>query len=144
MGRWQGYFFALCDINAGMSKDPSTKVGAVIVRPDQTIASMGWNGLPRGVGDTDERLDHRPTKYAMTVHAEANAILAAHEPVRGFTLYVSPLHPCCTCAGLIIQSGIARVVARASAENPERWAENFALSHQMLLEAGISVDVVRG
>jgi deoxycytidylate deaminase len=35
----------------GWSKDPSTKVGAVIVRPDLTVASIGYNGFPRGMSD---------------------------------------------------------------------------------------------
>lgn len=142
MNRWRDYFFALCDVNAGMSKDPSTKVGAVIVRPDQTIASMGWNGFPRGVDDEEVRLQDRALKYPMTVHAEANAILAARTPLDGCTLYVSPLVPCASCAGLIIQSGITKVIARTTPEDPVRWAENFALSRQMFVEAGVEFDIV--
>ena len=51
MTRWTEYFLDLCDLNASMSKDPSTKVGAVIARPDRTVASMGWNGFARGTSD---------------------------------------------------------------------------------------------
>lgn len=142
MNRWHDYFFRLCEINASMSKDPSTKVGAVIVRPDRTIASMGWNGFPRGVADTPEHYADRPTKYAMTVHAEANAILSAHEPVRGYTLYVTPLQPCANCTGLIIQSGIAKVIARIPTDvDVSRWDESFKLSRQMLVDAGLSFEL---
>jgi dCMP deaminase len=142
MNRWHDYFFGLCELNASMSKDPSTKVGAVIVRPNKTVAAMGWNGFPRDVTDDEARYADRPTKLAMTVHAEANAILSANEPIRGCTLYVTPLHPCANCAGLIIQSGIVRVVARTPVGTDlSRWEENFRLSREMLVEAGITVNV---
>jgi len=135
---WDDRFLALADHIADWSKDPSTKVGAVIVRPNRTIASVGYNGFPRGVDDTLERLNDRPTKYAMTVHAEANAILSAGSSVAGCTLYVTPLHPCSNCAALIIQSGIAKVVARMP-DNPAHWAESFAAAKAMFYEAGIEV-----
>lgn len=118
------------------SKDPSTKVGAVIVRPDNTVASMGYNGFPRRVLDLPERLADRVEKYPRTMHAELNAILSAHEPVRGYTLYVSPLHPCAQCAGAIIQAGIARVYCVLS-EQPERWSFDGRIAKTMLDEAGV-------
>ena len=142
MNRWRNYFFSLCNTNALMSKDPSTKVGAVIVRPNNTVVSMGWNGFPRGVEDSAVRLQNRDLKYPLTVHAEANAILSANEPVRGCTLYVTPPYPCATCAGLIIQSGIVKVVAKTPAEDPARWATNFGLSRQMFTEAGVAFDII--
>lgn len=137
MNKWDRYFFDLCEVNAAMSKDPSTQVGAVIVRPDNTVASMGWNGFPRGVLDLQERYDDRPTKYKMTVHAEANAILSAKEPLNGYRLYVSPLHPCADCAGMIIQSGISHIVTLSS-DRPD-WDEHFAIAKQMFDEAGVTV-----
>lgn len=97
-------------IVAQQSKDPDTKVGAVIVQGDTPISS-GWNGLPRGVEDKEERLQ-RPEKYNWMVHAEANAILnAARLGVKtdGATLYINRF-PCKDCAGFIIQAGIKRVV----------------------------------
>jgi dCMP deaminase len=140
-GRWTEYFLRLCEVNSTMSRDPSTKVGAVIVRPDRTIASMGWNGFPRGVKDDPETYADRPTKLLRTVHAEMNAILSAREPLIGYTLFVAPLHPCATCAGAIIQSGIRRVVAR-TAGDPAAWAENFAASSALFAEAGVEVQIV--
>ena len=53
--KWDRRFLALAEHVADWSKDPSTKTGAVIVRPDRTIASMGYNGFPRGMADTDDR-----------------------------------------------------------------------------------------
>jgi len=135
MNIWDKRYLDLAEFVASWSKDPSTKVGAVIVRPDKTIASVGFNGLPRGVEDSDERLHNRDLKYPMTVHAEVNAILHAQEPLHGYTIYVAPLNPCSDCAGVIIQSGIKRVVARAEM-NP-RWLESNALAQAMFEESGV-------
>lgn len=139
MSDWDNRFLKLAQHIAQWSKDPSTKVGAVIVRPNRTIASVGYNGFPRGVND-DERLNDRPYKYAMTVHAEANAILSANERLDGCTLYVTPLSPCSSCASIIIQSGIKRVVAYMP-HQPEHWADSFAIARTMLDEAGIEWEI---
>ena len=130
---WHHRFIDLARHVATWSRDPSTQVGAVIVRPDRTIASVGFNGFPRGVYDAPARYADRPTKYSMVVHAEANAILNAHGPVAGCTLY-STLMTCNECAKLIIQSGIRNVVAPAPA--PARQQE-VALT--MYGEAGVRV-----
>lgn len=134
---WDRRFIRLAAHIASWAKDPSTKVGAVIVRPDRTIVSHGYNGFPRGVRDIPARLDDRPTKYAMTVHAELNAILTAKEPLNGYTLYVTPLFPCANCAGAIIQSGIKRIVYDMPGEMPEHWRESFNAATAMFLEAGV-------
>lgn len=137
---WDEFYLSMARLVASRSRDPSTKVGAVIVRPDKTIASLGYNGLPRGIAD-DDRLDNRDWKLAATVHAEINALLNAREPVRGYTLYVAPLHPCSNCAAQIIQSGIRHVVAEMPVEAPDRWRDNFRIARGLLVEAGVSTDV---
>lgn len=143
LDKWHLRFLQMAEHVAEWSKDPSTKVGAVIVRPDRTIASVGFNGFARGVLDTAERLSNRDLKYPLTVHAEPNAILSAHEPVRGYTLYVSPLSPCSNCAGVIIQSGIGRVVAKCGhIANPSQWSDSFNLALIAFDEAGVSVILV--
>lgn len=143
MSNWDTRFLALAEHVASWSKDPSTKVGAVIVRRDKTIASLGFNGFPRGVPDKPEWLEDRPTKYAMTLHAEVNAILSSPETVRGMTLFVAPLHPCANCAAIIVQSGIRRVVARMDGP-PERWADSFAHAGNIFRLAGVEVLLVKG
>lgn len=75
--RWNAYFFKLCDAAASMSKDPSTKVGAVIVRPDKTTLGPAWNGFPRGCDDGPELYADRDTKLRRIVHAEMNAVVSA-------------------------------------------------------------------
>jgi dCMP deaminase len=142
MTDWDARFVDMAAHVGAWSKDPSTKTGCVIVRRDRTIASVGYNGLPRGVRDDPERLRHRPTKLAMTVHAESNAVLAAHEPLHGSTAYVHPWPPCAGCAALLIQAGILRVVAPAPTRaQRERWQESFDHAATMLTEAGIRLDL---
>lgn len=140
---WDFRFLDLASHVGDWSKDPSTKTGCAIVRPDRTIASVGYNGFPRGVVDGADRLADRPTKYAMTVHAEANAVLAAREALHGCTAYVSPWPPCSSCAAILIQAGIVRIVAtRPTAEQSERWGDSFALADTMLFEAGVELDLL--
>lgn len=136
MTDWDKRFLDLARHIAEWSKDPSTKVGAAIVRPNRTIASVGYNGFPRGVQDLPERLEDRPVKYHFTVHAEMNAILSANEPVTGYTLYVAPLLPCSTCAAAIVQSGISRVVT-AMPYQPDRWQSSFSDGLKMFDEAEV-------
>lgn len=140
---WDRRFIDMAYLVATWSKDPSTRVGAVIVRPDRTIASLGFNGFPRGVKDLPERLADRQTKYAMTIHAELNAIISAKEPLTGHTLYVAPFHPCSSCAAAIIQSGISRVVT-VPGDGEGRWAESFRTAAGMLSEAGVVATVLEG
>lgn len=135
MPHWDNRFLDLAEYIGTWSKDPSTKVGAVIVRPDKTIASVGYNGFPRGVTDV---YASRDDKLMRTVHAEMNAILSAREPLHGYTLYVSPLFPCSNCAAAIIQSGIKVVVARMEQVRPE-WARSFEVAKDMFLDAGVTM-----
>jgi dCMP deaminase len=135
------FFLGLAQYVAQRSKDPSTRVGAVIVRPDRTVASMGYNGFPRGVGDDPVRYRDRGTKYLMVVHAEQNALLTAREPLHGYTCYTT-LHPCGNCAGAIIQSGIKRVVC-FGAHNP-RLVDSFRAARTMFKEAGVELAIYSG
>ena len=140
LSKWDERFIELARLVAAWSKDPSTKVGAVIVRPDRTIASLGFNGFARGVDDTEERLNNRELKYPLTIHAEANALMSANENLNGCTLYVTPLLPCHACAGLIIQSGISKVVAECGiVNNPDLWHLSFAIAKKQFEEAGVEI-----
>lgn len=137
--KWDQRFIELAAHVATWSRDPSRKVGAVIVRPDKTVASMGFNGFPRGVLDSEDRYDNKDLKYKFVCHAEANAILTANERLHGYTLYAT-LYPCHECAKMIIQSGITRVVTVPT--RSENWLESNEYSRQMFLEAKVSVDVL--
>ena len=138
---WDERFLDLATHVAGWSKDPSTQVGAVITRPDRTIASLGYNGFPRGADDSPELYADRTIKYARVVHAEMNAILHAREPMHGYTLYLT--HPTCsTCAGCVIQTGIERIVCRHSQGFLARWGDAWKVALQMYSEAGVTVSLL--
>ncbi len=137
MNKWDKNFLQLAKMVSVFSKDPSTKVGAVIVDGDNRVVSIGYNGFPKGIKD-DNRLDNRELKYDMVIHAEANALLFANTSVKGCTIYTWPFQPCSRCASLIIQSGIRRVV---SVENKDqKWCENFQLAHDMFTETRVSME----
>lgn len=127
------------------SKDRSTKVGAVAIDNNYCIKGSGYNGFPRGVDDDIESRHERPLKYKWTVHAEMNVIAQAARPVlEGTTLILTSLHPCSTCAGLIIQAGIKRVVTLKPKETPTggdriNWWEEADIAYQMFKEAGVSI-----
>lgn len=128
--KWDLRFLSLAENVATWSKDPSTKVGCVIVREDLTVAGVGFNGFPRGMCDHDELLEDREVKNSRTIHAELNAVLNSPGSLEGCTAYVT--HPPCNNCGLvIIQSGISRVVSR----NPSR---------DFTLRWGDSVDKTKG
>jgi dCMP deaminase len=135
---WDNRFLDMAKLVSTWSKDPSTKVGAVIVDPSNRLISVGYNGFPKGVTDNERLLD-RDKKYDIIVHAEVNAILFSNKTLDGCTMYTWPFQPCPRCAGLIIQSGIRRVVSIVN-RNP-RWVEDFYTAKQLLLEAKIRLDI---
>lgn len=140
--KWHARFLSLAFFISGWSKDPSTKVGAVIVRPEtRTIVSTGYNGLPRGVADTAARLQDREYKMMSTVHAEVNAIMHAARAgmvIEGCVLYCT-WPPCNHCAPIIIQSGIKHVIIPRDVVIPDRWRPSFEHAERDMVEAGIVV-----
>jgi dCMP deaminase len=147
--RWDRHFLNLCLEHARMSKDPSTKVGAVIVGPDREICSTGFNGFPRGILDNAERLNDREQKLRLVVHAETNAVLNAARigvSVKGCTLYLAATDstgvvwggpPCTRCTVEIIQSGIAEIVSYPVKAIPSRWHDDLKLARELLAECGM-------
>ena len=114
------------------------------MRPDKTIASVGYKGFPRHCNDSPDILANRELKYSRTIHAEINAILSCAERPYGYTLYVSKpslYGPTCDrCACVVIQAGIARVVYQiGGGEFAERWREPYACAMQLYNEAGVEI-----
>ena len=138
--KWDRRFLEMARLVSTWSKDPSSKIGSVVVRPDRTVASVGFNGFARGLPDYPQLYADREVKIATVIHAEENAILSAHERLAGCTIYVSGLPPCAGCASKIIQAGIARVVAFDKVV-PARWARNMLAGAGNLLMARCQVDL---
>lgn len=136
---WDHRFLDLAKLVASWSKDPSTQVGAVIVDNQNIIVSVGFNGFPKGIKDND-RLNHRDSKYQIIVHAENNALMFAKRPLDNCTIYTYPFMPCPRCAGMIIQSGIKRVVSYKNTTDRMRWELDFSISRELFNEANIQLE----
>lgn len=147
--RWDQHFIGLALYHSRMSKDPKTRVGSVIVGPDHEILSAGFNGFPRGIADTPERLNNQETKLQLVVHAEMNALLAAARTgirLKGCTLYLCATDdtgmtwggpPCTRCTVEIIQVGISEIVSLPIKPTPSRWHADLAFARGLIEEAGI-------
>jgi dCMP deaminase len=140
--KWDLRYLELARSISSWSKDPSTKVGAVTVGNQGQILSQGYNGFPRKIKDTPERLNDRSVKLKHVVHAEMNCIYNA--TLNGVSLdkadlYVFGLPVCSECAKGVIQVGIKRVIMCHPATIDERWRDSFADTEQMFSEAGLSV-----
>lgn len=88
MQKWDVRFCELAKYISAWSKDPNSKVGAVLFSKKGANVSIGYNGFPMGVEDSAERLIDRAVKLELVVHAEVNAIIAAGARAEGATIYV--------------------------------------------------------
>lgn len=137
---WDVFYLQMARFIATKSKDPSTKAGAAIVRPDRSLCSVGFNGFPKGMKDSPELYADREKKYSRTVHCEVNAQIFTKEDLHGYTLYTWPFASCDRCAVQMIQSGISRFVyPEMPPEKAARWAGSMDLARDYFLEAGCEV-----
>ena len=139
--KWNLRFFSLAEEIGSWSKDPSTSVGAIAVDPvRRKILATGYNGFPRGIADTPERLNNRDEKYKLIVHGEMNCIYNAAlngTSLDGADMYVHGLPVCSDCAKGIIQIGIKRVFTCYPESIADRWRESAQLTSDMFQEAGV-------
>ncbi|MCL2134474.1 MAG: cytidine/deoxycytidylate deaminase family protein [Candidatus Bathyarchaeota archaeon] len=118
---WDRYFLDLCEAISKRATCDRGKCGAVIVK-DKRIMTTGYVGAPANLPHCDEaghdmrkvfNTDGTITQHCVrTLHAEQNAIIQAARfgiPLEGATLYCK-MTPCRTCAMMIINAGIKRVV----------------------------------
>jgi dCMP deaminase len=132
---------ALAQFVGNWSKDRGTRVGCVIVGPDNEVRAIGYNGFPRGVSDDEEERHSRPTKYLWTEHAERNAIYHAALvgiALKGCRMYL-PWFPCMDCARAIVQSGISEIIAYHPEVEHPKWGNDFQNSIALLQEAGVKL-----
>ena len=135
---WDIRFLELAKHVSSWSKDPRTKVGAVLVNETKQVLSVGYNGFPRGVFDLESRYEDRPTKLMFVAHAERNALDNCFADTRGSTLYIT-LPPCNECVKSIIQKGVKRIVMLTSDARPQ---DNSDVAMTMLAEAGILLEYI--
>jgi dCMP deaminase len=140
---WDHFYVGLARYMSTKSKDPSTKVGSVIVRPNKSVASVGFNGFPRGADDSLHLYADREYKLSRILHAEQNAITFAREPLDGYTIYVYPFICCDRCFAVIQQEGIKRIVAPVpTTAQLERWGGAFEIVRSLAAKEGIELEEV--
>ena len=131
---WDEYFMDIAFTIAQRSTCNRAHVGAVLVR-DRRMLTTGYNGAPAGLAHCDE-VGHLiiDGHCVRTLHAEQNAIIQAALHgigIEGASAYVTH-QPCLTCAKMIINSGIRRVVYAGNYPDEE--------SRRFLAEAGVTLD----
>lgn len=143
---WCNRYLSLAKEISTWSKDPSRKIGAVAVGEKGQILAQGYNGFPRGILDSVDRYNDRPTKYKYVVHAEMNVIYNATfngVSLDRASLFVYGLPVCSECAKGIIQVGIQSVTVFSEDEVPEIWTDSWNTTQNMFKEAGVSALWIR-
>jgi dCMP deaminase len=133
---WQQWWYGHAAHAALKSKD-ATQVGAALVDAEGVVRLTAFNGPPKGVADTPDRLE-RPRKYLFASHAEANLVaFAARAGIRTSDCVVFVTHhPCAACARTLIQAGVTAVFYGPGKTSMP--AEEFEAAAQMFDEAGVS------
>lgn len=131
---WDDVWVGVAQAVAQRSRCARDQIGAVVVSSTQRIVATGFNGPPAGYDSTEYDCSHFCTRgragpteataisYAdcVSIHAEANALLFCDRRDReGGTIYTTS-HVCWSCAKLVANSGLARVVVAPSAEHSYR------------------------
>lgn len=97
----------LAEAAAARSEDPYRQVGAVILRPDNSVASVGYNGAPPGVA---LNWASRDAYRLFVIHAEVNALRYCTRSEVRAGLLASTTIPCPSCLTSIAAHGIDTVV----------------------------------
>jgi dCMP deaminase len=146
---WDELFIMQATVIAQKSKDPSTKVGCVIVGDDNAVLSMGFNGFPRGINENNKNRWKRPEKYQWVEHAERNAIYNAARNginLKGSRLYLNwePRGICSDCARALIQVGVKEIIGPDKPFTGKGAGKHYSVQHaeMMLDEVGIKVRVI--
>ncbi len=140
---WDEYFIQIANTVAQRATCDRGRSGCVIARDKQLLVT-GYVGSPNGLPHCDD-VGHQMRKIihedgsitnhcVRTVHAEQNAICQAAKlgiSLQGSTLYCR-MTPCRTCAMLIINCGIKRVVC-------EKKYNDGAESEAMFKQAGVEL-----
>ncbi len=143
---WDEYFMELVDTVSHRATCNRGRSGCVIVK-DKRILTTGYVGSPIGAKHCDEighemhkviHEDGNITQHCIrTIHAEQNAIVQAARAgiaLEGSTLYCS-MTPCYTCAKLIVNAGIKRVVAKGD-------YQAAAQSKRVFKETKVKLDIL--
>ncbi len=143
---WDEYFMNITEKVAERATCDRGRSGCIIVKEKQ-ILTTGYVGAPTGLPHCDEighqfhqvvQPDGQISQHCIrTSHAEQNAICQAAKfgiPLKGATLYCK-MTPCYTCAKMIINVGIKRVVCQKDYHASRQSKEIFA-------QTGIKLEIL--
>jgi len=125
------------------SKDPSTKVGAVLVGSNGQVLSQGYNGFPRGLDDDLSLYRVKEFKYQHIVHAEENCVYNAvynNTPIKDSKIYITGLPICHNCAKVIIQCGISEVIIDTLPN--KNWTDSAIIAAKMLRDCSVEYNII--
>ncbi len=133
---WDDYFLRVSDVVADRATCDRGRAGCVIAR-DKRILTTGYVGAPAGLPHCDDaghqlkevtHADGNQSKHCVrTTHAEQNAIVQAARSglsIEGATLYCK-MTPCYSCAKMIINAGIERVVVEKDYHSADDTKDAF-------------------
>ncbi len=144
------HFLELALKHSELSRDPETRVGAVIVGPGGEVRSMGYNRFPEGITHTADRLKNREVKLSLMVHAELAAIVNAARigiPLHGCTLYFAQTDdtglvwggvPCTRCTNHILMAGLSEVISYPAKPTPSKWHQDWSFARELFRESGLA------
>ena len=143
---WDEYFLKIAEEISKRATCDRGKAGCLIVK-DKRILATGYVGAPSGLSHCDEEghmlrdvinPDGSVSKHCIrTIHAEQNAICQAARfgiSLEGGTLYCK-MEPCFTCAKMIVNVGIKRVVCKKRYHAGEHARELFK-------KAGVKLEIL--
>jgi len=149
---WDEYFMNIAHTVGDRATCDRGRTGCAIVKNKQII-STGYVGAPAGCASCDDaghemntviHEDSTQSRHCVrTTHNEQNAIAQAARvgiSTEGATLYCM-MTPCYTCAKLIINAGIKRVVAEKDYHAGTRSKEIFkeaGVQYELLNEAMVT------
>jgi dCMP deaminase len=123
---WEEYALKLAETASIRSEDPYMKVGACVLRHDNTVAALGYNGSPPGYDiDWSDRDSRRP----FVSHAERSALRYC-KPGEAKLIAIT-LSPCQHCIMDIAMFGIKKVIFRNFYERDEK---SFEIAHKFDIE----------
>lgn len=142
--KWMSRHFSVTKNIAAWSKDPNTKVGALIVSDIGEPVSWGYNGIPMNVNDDPSRFE-RPIKYHFMAHAERNAMDLASRSFFDNCVLFCTHSPCSGCTTSIVNRRMHTVACLSSSgflhgEFISRHENSLACHHaslEMMTECGI-------
>lgn len=139
---WEEYFFMIVYTISRKSKDPRTKVGAVVVGDSNEIISTGFNSLPKGFDDTKTYVYEKPSKLVYFEHAERNALYNAcynGNITKEKTMYINSF-PCPECMRGIINSGIKKIVIHMEYVTSQNLNDDkIKISKEMAFDSNLDI-----